>query len=128
MAIINASNASTFFENVTQLIEKTCAFVSRTADLTMCMTCFEIGRVIVEEEQDGKARIEYGKGVLASLSSYLNNRVGKRFSESTLRNTRKFYQAYAPPIRQTLLAEFKNGSIYELTLPKDSNIKNEIGK
>ena len=61
--------------------------------------------MIVEEEQGGKARAEYGKGLLAGLSAYLNDRVGKGFSETTLRNARKFYQVYAPSIQQALLAE-----------------------
>ena len=52
-----------FFENVAHIIEKARRFVGRTADLTMCVTYFEIGRMIVEEEQGGNARAEYGKGM-----------------------------------------------------------------
>jgi hypothetical protein len=37
------------------------AFVGRTVDLMLCVTYFEVGRMVVEEEQDGKARAEYGK-------------------------------------------------------------------
>lgn len=80
-----------------------------TADLTMCVTYFEVGRMIVEEEQGGKARAEYGKGLLVGLSAFLNERVGKVFSESTLRNARIFYQVYAPSIQQTLFAESQKG-------------------
>jgi len=61
--------------------------------------------MIVEEEQGGKARAEYGKGLLAGLAAYLTERVGMGFSESTLRNARKFYQVYSPSIRQTMSAE-----------------------
>jgi len=102
---LQTPNAAAFFENVAQIIEKARAFVGRTTDLTMCVTYFEVGRMIVEEEQGGKARAEYGKGLLAGLSSYLNERVGKGYSESTLRNARKFYQVYAPSIQQALPAE-----------------------
>ena len=94
-----------FFENVAVIIEQARAYVGRTADLTMCVTNFEIGRMIVEREQDGKARAEYGRGLLKELSKYLNGRFGKGFSESTLRNARKFYQIYAPTIQQTMFAE-----------------------
>jgi hypothetical protein len=94
-----------FFDNVAKIIEQARAYVGRTADLTMCVAYFEIGRMIVEEEQGGKARAEYGHGLLKELSAYLNKRVGKGFSESTLRNARKFYQVYAPAIQQTLFAE-----------------------
>jgi len=94
-----------FFKNVAQIIEQARRFVGRTADLTMCVSYFEIGRMIVEEEQGGKARAEYGKGLLSELSKFLTERFERGFSETTLKNTRKFYQVYAPLIRQTLFAE-----------------------
>lgn len=109
MEMMNKPNASAFFENVARIIEQARAFVGRTADLTMCVTYFEVGRMIVEEEQGGKARAEYGKGLLMGLSTFLNARVGKGFSESTLRNARKFYQVYALSIQQTLFAESQKG-------------------
>jgi hypothetical protein len=74
-----------FFEKVAQIIEQARKYVGRTADLTMCITYFEIGRMIVEQEQGGKARAEYGKG----------------FSETNLKNARTFYQTYASSIGQT---------------------------
>jgi len=90
---------------VAKTIEQARAYVGRTADLAMCATYFEIGRMIVQEEQGGSVRAEYGKGLLASLSAYLTERVGKGFSETTLKNARKFYQVYSPTIRQTMSAE-----------------------
>jgi hypothetical protein len=80
-------------------------FIGSTADLTMCITYFEVGRMIVEEEQCGKARAEYGKNLLAELSAYLNKRVGKGFSVSTLTNARKFYNVYAFSISQAMLSQ-----------------------
>ena len=94
-----------FFENVAAIIEQARRFVGRTADLTMCVTYFEVGRMIVEEEQGGKARAEYGRKLLAELSDYLNGRFKKGFSETNLKNARKFYEVYADSIRQTLSAE-----------------------
>jgi len=96
-----------FFESVASIIEQARKYVGRTADLTMCVTYFEVGRMIVEEEQGGKTRAEYGKGLLNELSVYLGKRVGKGFSETNLKNSRKFYQIYAPLIRQTASAEFE---------------------
>jgi hypothetical protein len=98
---------SAFFQKVAQVIEQSRRFVGRTAVLSMCMAYFEVGRIIVEEEQGGKARAEYGKGLLPGLSTYLTVKPGKGFSESTLRNARKFYQLYTPSIQQAMLAEFK---------------------
>jgi hypothetical protein len=108
MSMIKNPNAPVFFENVAQIIEKARTFVGRAADLTLCVTYFEIGRMIVEEEQGGKARAEYGKGLLAELSAYLKNRIGTGFSVSTLTNARKFYSVYSPMISQALLAKSKN--------------------
>jgi predicted nuclease of restriction endonuclease-like (RecB) superfamily len=102
-AIVTGKNG--FFESVAAIIEQARTHVGRTADLTMCVTYFEIGRMIVEQEQGGKERAEYGRGLLKELSAYLENRVGKGFSETTLKNARKFYQIYAPSIRQSLIAK-----------------------
>ena len=100
--------AAAFFENVARIIENARSFVGRTANLAMCVTYYEVGRMIVEEEQGGKARAEYGKNLLAGLSVYLKERVGKGFSVSTLRNARQFYCVYSPSIQQALLGELEN--------------------
>jgi len=102
-------NKNDFFNGVAAIIEQSRACVGRTADLTMCFTYFEVGRMIVEREQNGKARAEYGRELLKELSTYLEKRVGKGFSETTLKNARKFYQIYAPTIRQSLIAKLGNG-------------------
>ena len=57
----NKPTAATFFESVAKIIENARSFVGRTANLTMCITYYEIGRMIVEEEQGGETRAEYGK-------------------------------------------------------------------
>lgn len=108
------ASAPDFFESVALLIENARSYVGRTANLTMCVTYFEMGRMIVEEEQGGKARAEYGKKLLAGLSAYLNKRIGKGFSETTLKNARKFYQIYEPAIRQALPDELGNGERHQI--------------
>jgi predicted nuclease of restriction endonuclease-like (RecB) superfamily len=57
-------------------------------------TYWQIGHDIVEFEQGGKARADYGKGLLASLSRDLTLRHGKGFSRSNLTRIRQFYLAY----------------------------------
>ena len=123
--IINNQNTSEFFENVAQIIEQARHFVGRTADLTMCVTYFEVGRMIVEEEQGGKTRAEYGRKLLAELSAFLNGRVGKGFSESTLRNARQFYQIYANSIQLAMLTELSDSKKTPVHQPFDS-IFNQI--
>jgi len=63
---------------------------------TMVHTYYEIGRMIVEDEQQGKERAEYGKQVLKELSKKLIDNFGKGFSVQNLENMRKFYLLYEP--------------------------------
>ena len=105
--LIKSNEANAFFDNVASLIEQARRFVGRTADLSMCVTYFEIGRMIVEEEQGGAARAAYGARLLAELSMFLNEKFDRGYSESTLRNARKFYQIYSPSIGQTMFAQLK---------------------
>jgi predicted nuclease of restriction endonuclease-like (RecB) superfamily len=90
-----------FFDNVANIIEQARAYIGRTADLTMCVTYFEIGRMIVEEEQGGKARAEYGQGLLKELSAYLTGKLGRGYSLSTLKNAKRFYNVYAPSVKKS---------------------------
>ena len=54
-----------------------------------------IGREIVEEEQKGQKRVDYGKALLQDLSQRLNKRYGRGSSLTTLQDCRKFYLTYA---------------------------------
>src|SRR5271168_1313837 len=65
----------------------------RAVDSIQVQTCWEIGRHIVEFEQGGSARAEYGAGLLQSLSSSLAAEFGRGFDVSNLRHMRVFYQA-----------------------------------
>jgi predicted nuclease of restriction endonuclease-like (RecB) superfamily len=62
-----------------------------------------IGKRIVEEEQHGESRAEYGKAILKTLSSELTGEFGRGFDERELRRIRQFYQSF--PIRGTLRPE-----------------------
>lgn len=60
----------------------------------MVVTYFEIGRMLIEEEQNGKERADYGKHLLKELSKILSKEFGKGFSVDNLENMRRFYLAY----------------------------------
>ena len=60
----------------------------------MVYTYYEIGRMIVEQEQKGKERAQYGKKILKGLAERLNAEFGKGFSVDNLENMRRFYLAY----------------------------------
>jgi len=61
---------------------------------TLVKTNFMIGKVIVENEQNGNIRAEYGKEILTKLSKKLTNKFGSDFSRTGLQNMRLFYDKY----------------------------------
>ena len=64
------------------------------ASAAMVMTYWSIGKRIVEQEQSGEERAEYGKRLISALSDELTKEFGKGFSERNLRNFRKFYTLF----------------------------------
>lgn len=86
---------STLYDTINQIIEEARAAVYRTANITMVRAYWHIGRVIVEDEQKGKERAEYGKQVLKQLSQKLTKKHGRGFDESNLRHMRNFYLVYS---------------------------------
>ena len=77
--------------------------VATAVNTAMVQTYWHVGRLIVEDEQHGESRAEYGKGILQAVSKSLTKEFGKGFSVRNLRNMRSFYQAF--PNRQTLSAD-----------------------
>ena len=77
--------------------------VVRQVNQTMVYTYFEIGRMIVEEEQRGKERAGYGKSLLKDLSKELTKEFGRGFSVDNLERMRKFYRIYANRISASLM-------------------------
>lgn len=64
------------------------------ANTAMVLTYWHIGKRIVEQEQEGSERAEYGKRLIPVLSEELKKDFGKGYSERNLRNFRKFYQMF----------------------------------
>lgn len=67
---------------------------ARSVDTLQVLTSFEIGRRIVEHEQQGSARAEYGRQVLGDLAERLIAEFGRGFSRSNLEYMRKFFLTY----------------------------------
>lgn len=61
----------------------------------MVQAYWQIVRLIVEDEQGGEGRAEYGKGVLEELSRRLTIEFGKGYSVQTLRRIRPFYTTFS---------------------------------
>lgn len=77
--------------------------VFRMANSTLLETYWHIGKIIVEDEQKGHTKAEYGKATLKNLAQQLTLEFGKGFDYTNLTNMRKFYQAF--PILDTLRQE-----------------------
>ena len=112
--------SDSLFHSVKEIIAQSREKVFRVANSALLLTYWQIGQLIVEDEQKGKDRAEYGKFVLKNLSKKLSLEFGKGFDESNLRNMRSFYNTF--PIRDTLCLEL-SWSHYRLLLRQESEQK-----
>lgn len=81
-------------EQIKSLLESARQKVAAEVNSTLLMTYWQIGKIIVEDEQKHESRAEYGKQTLKTLSKVLSEEYGKGFSRSNLQNMRQFYLAY----------------------------------
>ena len=84
-----------FFRSVAELIRSARHHLEKQVNTTMVVTYFEIGRRIVEQEQQGAKRAQYGKKILQGLSDYLTATYGRGWSLNNLKMMRRFYTVYA---------------------------------
>ncbi|MHB8389763.1 MAG: PDDEXK nuclease domain-containing protein [Acidobacteriaceae bacterium] len=85
------AGAPRLYDRIREILETARASVARTVNTTQVMTNWFIGREIVEEEQQGKAKAGYGKQLLTELSALLQSDFGKGYSATNLRWFRQFY-------------------------------------
>ena len=95
--------------------------VARQVNDELLKTYWEIGRIIVEHEQGGAQRSDYGSAMLTSLSKELTRELGKGFSRSNLANMRLFYQSY--PIVQSVTGQLSWTHYCELIYVKDKDAR-----
>ena len=88
---LNQPVSKDFYRNVREILEQARQSAYRAVNFAMVMAYWEVGRLIVEEEQQGKDRAEYGKALIMELSKRLTKDFGKGFSEQSLWNFRQFY-------------------------------------
>ncbi len=81
-------------EQVRTLVQSARQAAATSVNTLQVITNFEIGRRIVEHEQQGAARAKYGKELLKELSLRLTEEFGSGFSERNLRSFRSFYRTY----------------------------------
>ena len=110
---------NSLYNKISSILEESRKFVATTVNTAMIQTYFEIGRLIVEEEQHGNIRAEYGKETLKNLSIKLTANYGKGFSVTNLKQMRDFYLTYQ--IRQTVSDQFTLSYSHYLFLMRIDN-------
>ena len=105
----NANLNADFITDLKSIVSTARNMSFRAANLMQVACNWLLGWRIVEQEQQGKARADYGKRIIEEASKVLTENFGSGFSETQLRNFRKFYQMFGfLQIQQALPAEFKN--------------------
>ena len=91
---IGLSASSPLFAEIRQILINARKTAYKAVNFAMVTAYWNIGRLIVEDEQQGSTRAEYGKAVLADLSVRLTEEFGKGFDERELRRIRQFYLTF----------------------------------
>ncbi|MEM7539679.1 MAG: PDDEXK nuclease domain-containing protein, partial [Chloroflexota bacterium] len=105
VVVIPKDSMDSLLQEIKYLIQSARKAAVQSVDLLQVVTNFELGRRIVEFEQGGADRAEYGKTLIHDLSQQLTQSLGRGFSKSNLEYMRRFYQSYQsrfPEIAQTL--------------------------
>ncbi len=96
-------------ESVSEVLVQARKNAKTAVNLAMVYAYYEIGRMIVEEEQHGQNRAAYGKQILQELSKYLTAKYGKGYSAENLKLMRRFYNVYLhDQIGETVFTQFEN--------------------
>lgn len=106
MNAINSPN-DIFYSKVSDLLKESRKSIIKTVNNIMVVTYFEIGRLIIEEEQKGEEKAKYGHNIITNLSSRLLSEFGKGFSVTNIKQMRSFFSIYSIQKGQTLSDQFK---------------------
>lgn len=103
---VTRNDYSLILKEIKSIISKARYTAFTAINTEMLKAYFEIGKKIVEEEQQGEKRAGYGENLIESLSAELSKEFGKGFSITALKNMRIFYTVYKDKISQSLTDEF----------------------
>ena len=90
----NLATNSNFFTEVKNIIQKARETAYKQINFIMVEAYWNIGKKIVEEEQKGKSRAEYGEALIKELSKKLTKEFGKGFNQTNLKMMRQFYLSF----------------------------------
>ncbi len=101
--MIHSVLSNKLINDIRQLLDQSRQRLQQTVNGAMVQTYWQVGCLIVEDEQQGESRASYGKQVLKQLSKVLTTEFGKGFDLTNLRKMRQFYLTF--PIRDALRTE-----------------------
>ena len=118
----NSLQPITLAQQVIELVQASRQVIVRQTNSAIVFTYFHIGRLIVEHEQKGKEKAEYGSATIKQLSKRLSTKFGDGFSERNIGLMRSFYIAFQDrvkqlPIPQPLAAKSKVVSLQDTEKP-----------
>lgn len=106
---LNTTINNDFLKGVSDVLLRAQKNAKTAVNLSMVYAYFEIGRMIVEEEQHGENRAAYGQQILQGLSDHLTKAFGKGYSVGNLKNIRQFYIVFSnDQIGETVFSQSSN--------------------
>lgn len=118
---IAEKTVNNLYENIRIILTNARTTAYKAVNFAMVQSYWSIGQLIVEDEQHGAERAEYGKAVLDNLAAKLTQEFGKGYDSSNLRNMRLFYKAF--PICDTLRHELTWSHYRSLLRVKDETAR-----
>ena len=125
---IDLRNYNNLISRIADILTQARTKVTREINQAQVLAYWEIGKEIVEFEQRGKKRAEYGEELIVRLARDMTDRFGRGFSERNLEQMRKFYLIFSQK-SQTLSAESqKSQTLYgkSETLSRKSQIRQTL--
>ena len=119
---LQKNNYAFLMNNIGNILEEGRRKAVQSVNQILVQTYWEIGRQIIEYEQEGREKAEYGSALLNNLSKDLSLRYGKGFSKSNIYLMRQFYTAY--PIFQTVSGKLSWSHYIELLCIEDDLERN----
>jgi len=107
------------YNNIAKIIQSAKTNLITAINITMVYAYYEIGKMIVHDQQSGKQKAQYGKQTLISLSAQLTKDFGKGYSVDNLENMRKFYSVFS--ISETVSRKFTLSWSHYLVLIRMKN-------
>ncbi len=111
-SIMEDKDLNSLVDSIAHMVNDAKTHLAQTVNITLVQTNWNIGKYIVEFEQQGNAKAKYGTGLLTSLAKLLRIKLGKGYSRPSLYCMRCFYLLY--PIFQTLSGKLSWSHICEL--------------